>query len=158
MAEEIVWPKGMNYLATDANGAQYFFPDMPKMSYTKWVGACGLPISNDNAFPDWKKSLIRRDPYAELRAAAKDPTKQIRCGDGLWRDAGYIWYFNSPIDMYEIRDKPAKKTAYRRLYAGAVKPKYAVALVSEDLKTESRGVSKWLGPIEEFTYEESTDQ
>lgn len=53
------------------------------------------------------------DPYAALKAAAKDPTKQIRCypfaeDDSDWINSdkgdGWTWY-HSP-DQYQIRDKP----------------------------------------------------
>ncbi len=47
------------------------------------------------------------DPYAKLKAAAKDPTKQIRCG-GAWADAGTLWTWNRPVWKYEIRNKPTK--------------------------------------------------
>ena len=53
------------------------------------------------------------DPYAALKAAAKDPTKQIKdthprgLTDG-WHDSGYDWQFKSPVDNYEIRAKPKK--------------------------------------------------
>lgn len=46
------------------------------------------------------------DPYAELKTAAKDPTKQINCGACGWMDSGYKWLWNSPVEEYEIRDKP----------------------------------------------------
>ena len=50
------------------------------------------------------------DPYAELKAAAADPTKQIRNqirNGGSWYDAGAIrWEWCLPVDCYEIRDKP----------------------------------------------------
>lgn len=47
------------------------------------------------------------DPYAELKAAAVDPTKQISVGGFVWHDAGTIdcdW--SLPVDRYCIRDKP----------------------------------------------------
>ena len=51
----------------------------------------------------------KADPYAELKAAAKDPTKQIRCGkNGTWADAGTAWAWERPVKEYEIRDKPKK--------------------------------------------------
>lgn len=51
----------------------------------------------------------KADPYAELKAAVKDPTKQIRCGKtGTWRDAGTAWTFERPVQDYEIRNKPKK--------------------------------------------------
>lgn len=46
------------------------------------------------------------DPYAELKAAAKDPTKQIRFKNYHWKDAGYPWDFDGGIDNYKIRNKP----------------------------------------------------
>jgi hypothetical protein len=47
------------------------------------------------------------DPYAELKKAAADPTKQIRCGGSLWFDAGSrSWTWCEPPEKYEIRDKP----------------------------------------------------
>ncbi len=51
----------------------------------------------------------KTDPYAELKAAAKDPTKQIRCGKtGAWGKAGTAWTFERPVQDYEIRNKPKK--------------------------------------------------
>ncbi len=51
----------------------------------------------------------KADPYAELKAAAKDPTKQIRCGkNGTWADAGTAWAWERPVQDYEIRNKPKK--------------------------------------------------
>lgn len=51
----------------------------------------------------------KADPYAELKAAVKDPTKQIRCGKtGTWGDAGTAWTFERPVQDYEIRNKPKK--------------------------------------------------
>ena len=49
-----------------------------------------------------------KDPYAELKAAAQDPTKQIRDG-GLWQDAGHKWNWTFLPEAYEIRDKPRAK-------------------------------------------------
>jgi hypothetical protein len=65
------------------------------------------------------------DPYAELKAAARDPTKQIRCHKGdwvtgdekLWR---IKWEFNRPINNYEIRDKPNEKRKVKYLCYAAV--------------------------------------
>jgi len=61
--------------------------------------------------------IIKEDPYAELKAAAKDPTKQIRFLSGSckdWIDSnkdGTQWNFSFPPENYEIRDKlkPTKK-------------------------------------------------
>jgi hypothetical protein len=54
------------------------------------------------------------DPYAELKAADKDPTKEIRCiccGSGEWysSDSPYPWKWSFPPEAYEIRDKPNSK-------------------------------------------------
>lgn len=51
------------------------------------------------------------DPYAELKAAAKDPTKEIRCiaiaaANNEWQGAGVDWRWNYPPESYEIRNKP----------------------------------------------------
>ena len=61
--------------------------------------------------PRWDVSTEYRikDPYAELKAAAKDPTKQIRFVGCTWRDAGHHWNFNDLPEQYEIRDKPKAK-------------------------------------------------
>ncbi len=51
-----------------------------------------------------------KDPYAELKAAANDPTKQIRYG-GNWYDSSITtWMWNAHPSEYEIRDKPKTKT------------------------------------------------
>ncbi len=53
------------------------------------------------------------DPYAKLKAAAENPTKQIRytfpngVSDG-WHDCGFDWSFDKPPENYEIRNKPKK--------------------------------------------------
>jgi hypothetical protein len=55
----------------------------------------------------------KADPYAELKAAAKDPTKQIKythpdgTSDG-WHDSGYDWQFSGLVHNYEIRNKLKK--------------------------------------------------
>ena len=55
-----------------------------------------------------------KDPYAELKVAAQDPTKQIRCLRDempMWSSDAFGWDFiekfpyRKPSD-YEIRDKP----------------------------------------------------
>ena len=53
------------------------------------------------------------DPYAELKAAAKDPTKQIKYTfpDGAtngWHDYNHDWSFHGLLSGYEVRDKPKK--------------------------------------------------
>ena len=50
-----------------------------------------------------------KDPYRELKEAAKDPTKQIRLRDFSWKDSGHDWSFNEATENYEIRDKPKEK-------------------------------------------------
>ena len=56
------------------------------------------------------------DPYAELKAAAKDPTKQIRLkGNNNWVEAGYKWSWCSLPEEYEIRDKPKAKKVVKYL-------------------------------------------
>ncbi len=54
------------------------------------------------------------DPYAGLKAAAKDPTKQIKYTfpDGVsdgWHDYNHDWLFKGLLSGYEIRNKPKKK-------------------------------------------------
>jgi hypothetical protein len=53
------------------------------------------------------------DPYAELKAAAKDPTKQIKYTfpDGVsdgWHDYNHDWSFQGLLSGYEVRNKPQK--------------------------------------------------
>lgn len=53
------------------------------------------------------------DPYADLKAAAKDPTKQIKYTfpDGAtngWHDYNHDWSFHCLLSGYEVRDKPKK--------------------------------------------------
>lgn len=71
-----------------------------------------------NDTPQWERGIIdyriaeEADPYAELKAAAKNPTKQIRYGaKGVWVEwidanppGGFSWCY--PPEEYEIRDKP----------------------------------------------------
>ncbi len=72
-----------------------------------------------NAAPQWNWGTTdyliaeEADPYAELKKADKDSTKQIRSLDirgrgdhGPWQDAGYGWKWVFPPEEYEIRDKP----------------------------------------------------
>lgn len=48
------------------------------------------------------------DPYAELKAAARDPTKQVRLrGSEIWVE-GDFYVFDEPPENYEIRNKPKK--------------------------------------------------
>ena len=60
----------------------------------------------------------QEDPYAHLKAAAADPTKQVRCYSGLWFDAGSCeWQWSDPPENYEIRDKPKPKLKKVKLLA-----------------------------------------
>jgi len=71
-----------------------------------------------NDAPQWEWWSINyriaeeADPYAELKVAAKNPTKQIRYrAKGVWMEwidanspGGFSWSY--PPEEYEIRDKP----------------------------------------------------
>lgn len=67
--------------------------------------------------PLWNEFTEYRihDPYRELKEAAKDPTKQIRWQDGDWKDVGATWEWSSPLEDYEIRDKPVEKRKVKLL-------------------------------------------
>jgi hypothetical protein len=67
--------------------------------------------------PAWDYNVEYRikDPYAELKAAAKDPTKQISCDPNIWQDSGANWNWNMPVDCYQIRDKPKPKKQVKLL-------------------------------------------
>jgi hypothetical protein len=58
------------------------------------------------------------DPYAELKAAAADPTKEIRVSTsehtGVWECGDNFDWFLPPRD-YEIRDKPKPKKQVKLL-------------------------------------------
>ncbi len=70
--------------------------------------------------PMWRESEQYRikDPYAELKAAAADPTKQIRVNSpshvGEWEDADVFNWYLKP-EEYEIRDKPKPKKQVKLL-------------------------------------------
>lgn len=61
----------------------------------------------------WDIENKEADPYTELKAAAKDPTKQIRdkVANAPWYDCGDAtkFAFILPASHYEIRDKPKTK-------------------------------------------------
>ena len=68
-----------------------------------------------NDAPQWEwcdidYRIAEIDPYAELKKAAADQTKQIRCRHtdnwGVWKDNCSDWVWVLPVDCYEIRDKP----------------------------------------------------
>jgi hypothetical protein len=69
--------------------------------------------------PLWNEFTEYRihDPYRELKAAAADPTKQIRINGGVdWIDAGeFNWTWTSSPSNYEIRDKPVEKKKVKLL-------------------------------------------
>ena len=50
----------------------------------------------------------KADPYAELKAAVKDPTKQLRLRGSKYWTEGDIFVFDEPPENYEIRNKPKK--------------------------------------------------
>lgn len=156
-------PEWAQYWAQNANGAAHWWSDTPSEGDRTWTGYKN--VAPDVSFcPDWHDSLQERpvDPYAELKAAAKDPTKEI------WAKTfpGKVHYykvdkelvqFRMPPDHYQIRDKPVVKTAYRRLWQhkDGGKPEYMTATSETDHILDSTGpVGKWLGPVEPFTYEE----
>ena len=70
-------------------------------------------IWEDDELPMWYPNFQYRikDPYRELKAAAADPTKQIRIkGAANWFDVGdYAWNWDAPVEDYQIRDKPKAK-------------------------------------------------
>ena len=65
--------------------------------------------------PSWISDVIYRikpepDPYAELKAAAKDPMKQVRLKCNPWpKEDTLISMWAYPPEDYEIRDKPKAK-------------------------------------------------
>jgi hypothetical protein len=67
--------------------------------------------------PYWADDTEYRicDPYRELKAAAADPTKQVRYSSGDWKDVGTTWAWSSPPEKYEIRDKPVEKRKVKLL-------------------------------------------
>jgi hypothetical protein len=68
-----------------------------------WV-LCNGPLWNE--FTEYRIY----DPYAELKAAAQDQTKQIRLIGGEWYDAGErVWLWVHTPDSYKIRNKPAAR-------------------------------------------------
>jgi len=86
-----------------------------------------IPTAIPHAFDFCNYFYRIADPYAELKAAAKDPTKQIRLqynkdcdGNGEyseWMNAGHRWLWGNPPEDYEIRDKPkAKKVVKYRCW------------------------------------------
>lgn len=53
----------------------------------------------------------KADPYAELKAAAKDPNKEIAIRGHevtLGWHSGKYWKFDRPVEDYVVRDKPKK--------------------------------------------------
>lgn len=53
----------------------------------------------------------KADPYAELKAAAKDPNKEIAIRGHevmLGWHSGKYWKFDCPVEDYVVRDKPKK--------------------------------------------------
>lgn len=71
-----------------------------------------VPYWEENTDPAWNwidfdYDIMEEDPYAELKKAAADPTKQVKIkGWSNWVDSGYPWSWNLHQEHYEIRDKP----------------------------------------------------
>lgn len=66
--------------------------------------------------PDQYEIRDKPDPYRHLKAAAQDPTKQVRVGSGPWMDSGeYDWSWSDPVERYQIRDKPKPKKQVKLL-------------------------------------------
>lgn len=89
-----------------AAGGQVEFKRIDGDAWMSSLGAAWNWISFDYR-------IAEIDPYAELKKAEADPTKQIRlldeCGKGKhseWKDSGYRWHWCFPPEDYEIRDKP----------------------------------------------------
>jgi len=89
-----------------------------------------------NPNPLWNPVIPHRikDPYRELKEAAADPTKQIRINDLEWINCGdFDWQFDSPVETYEIRDKPkAKVKMWQWIYKDAAGRCYLSNLFSKD--------------------------
>jgi hypothetical protein len=85
--------------------------------------------------PAWGKGAIYRikDPYAELKAAAADPTKEISADLGKnWMGAGFRWSWDIPPDCYQIRDKPkAKVKMWQWVFRGSDRGIYLTIEVDE---------------------------
>ena len=84
------------------------------------IETCIHGVWGETDTPGWYANHQYRikDPYAELRAAAADPTKEIRVKDhgySDWQpgknwlvdDGGYLFWYKP--ESYEIRDKPKQK-------------------------------------------------
>ena len=88
------------------------------------------------------------DPYAELKAAAKDPMKQIRYRvNGVWLEwldsntpGGLAWSY--PPEDYEIRDKP---DPYAEFKAAAKDP-------TKQIRTTKFGGTEWKDAGFEWTW------
>jgi hypothetical protein len=84
------------------------------------------------------------DPYAELKAAAKDQTKQIRCisGDKKWYDGdpdNDSWEWTYSPNEYEIRDKPKPKKVAKYLCWEDIELKYLMWF-NESAENETCGM------------------
>jgi len=107
----------------NVNNEYRIIPD--KDGWLPWYGGEECPLPEDTIIEckyilavsskvragakNWQTSFLYRpvDPYAELKAAAKDPTKQISVGGIWWYNCGEIqWRWDSPPECYQIRDKP----------------------------------------------------
>ena len=149
-------PGGKHY------NCEYFVLDLTHDKYANpallaYAAACA------DEYPILAQELRNKaDPYADLKKAEADPTKEIRCFDGeKWREwevgwgNGTRWAWCFPPENYEIRDKPVVKTAYRRLMrwtSGNIT--YIVDSDKSKLNVDLQPPAGWLSPIEEFTYED----
>ncbi len=86
----------------------------------EWLGAGGN--WHRVLMPSWDVDEDYRikqtvDPYAELKAAAADPTKQIKLKvHEDWYDSNEgFWAWERPPEDYEIRDKPKPKKQVKLL-------------------------------------------
>ena len=100
--------------------------------------------------PAWGVNVSYRikDPYHELKAAAEDPTKQIRfvldgvvCND--WKDSSHPWVFNARPEDYEIRDKPKPKV---KMWQWIYRNKNGRIYLSIEFSSEAPDFAEVIGP------------
>ena len=152
-------PEWANYWAQDADGRCRWHAQKPVQWEQRWDS--NMEFSDITVCPDWMNSFQQRpvDPYAKLKKAAADPSKEIRfyLGGGAWDEWDgdeHGWGWVLPPDQYEIRDKPVVKTAYRRPYMWVNQcPCFATSKDADSPKLSNSLDLPWIGPVEEFTYE-----
>lgn len=108
----------------DSEGWLPYYPECPlPVADYEYQFNSGKKFTNPRlALIDWRdvskyRQLKTVDPYAELKAAAKDPTKEISlkgvAKEILGWHSGDYWNFDLPPEAYEIRDKPkTRKVKY----------------------------------------------